>query len=148
MNGAPLITRSCVGGRRWHGLDYEGFGRIIRQAVAEGKIIPGPPMVLESIRQQKPQRFGKKICVLCKKEYQAGSYHVKTCSEKCRNILRSESAMNRAQRDKEMRGPVVVKLCEVCGQKPTSNRRSRTCGETCRNILIQRVKKNENTVRN
>lgn len=120
---------------RPEGLNYAELGMIVRKAIVEGRIVPGPVMQIcdddaEAPKIRNPRSHGTRNCKVCGNEYEALSYTVQTCGVECRHIARSESAKARHR-------PCTKDLvhCVICGVKPTSSDKSTTCSNECRVVL-------------
>lgn len=111
---------------------------VVRKAIVEGRIIPGPPMQIcddtETPKIRDPRFHGMRNCKVCGVEYRAMSYTVQTCSDECRHVARSESAKARYTPSAR-----EVAECVICGVKPTSSVKSTTCSNECR-VLLKRQK--------
>jgi predicted nucleic acid-binding Zn ribbon protein len=140
-NGAPVPTMHSARNlkTRPEGLNYAELGMVVRKAIVEGRIVPGPVMQIcdddpETPKIRNPRSHGTRNCKVCGSEYEALSYTVQTCGDKCRHIARSESA-------KARHTPFAreVVQCVICGVNPTSSVKSTTCSNECR-VLLKRQK--------
>lgn len=79
-------------------LDYMDLGMIVRKAIVEGRIKPGPPMQIASdtdIPKLRIRDFHAKPCNTCGIEFTPQSNTAKNCSRACTQIAQSIAAKNR-----------------------------------------------------
>lgn len=85
---------------------------------------------LQRLRKRREPFKKKKICVVCGKEFEAGSNGQMTCSEECRKIR--YSAHKRTHYEKH---PLITKICIVCGKPFETNQPAhKICSDECRAI--------------
>ena len=85
---------------------------------------------LQRLRKRREPLKKKKVCIVCGKEFEAGSNNQMTCSEECRKIR--YSSHKRTTYEKK---PILTKICIVCG-KPfeTSHPTHKICSDGCRTV--------------